>query len=191
MRFGWLYRLKPQLQLGVMLQTPGIPLKQRVDTVSQGFVNVPGDSTTPPVTNAYFSDARVEANLPLPGELEAGLEYWPAERVMLAIDASMNSPVRSQRRVNTAAMVPVGGLYFDQDTARRFIGNVAVAGDFFINKKVMIETGFFTDLSSAQEHSGESHPLPEPADQSFRRDGISRAQRCGGCSLGGLDLHLR
>jgi len=150
MRFGWLYRLKPQLQLGVMLQTPGIPLKQRVDTVSQGFVNVPGDTTTPPVTNAYFSDGRVEANLPLPGELEAGLEYWPAERVMLAIDASMNSPVRSQRRVNTAAMVPVGGLYFDQDTARRFIGNVAVAGDFFINKKVMIETGFFTDLSSAK-----------------------------------------
>jgi hypothetical protein len=130
MRFGWLYRLKPQLQLGVMLQTPGIPLKQS--------------------TNAYFSDGRVEANLPVPGELEAGLEYWPAEKVMLAIDASMNSPVRSQRRVETTAMVPVGGLYFDQDTARRFIGNVAVAGDFFINKKVMIETGFFTDLSSAK-----------------------------------------
>jgi hypothetical protein len=87
MRFGWLYRLKPQLQLGVMLQTPGIPLKQRVDTVSQGFVNLPGDTTTPPVTNAYFSDGRVEANLPVPGELEAGLEYWPAEKVMLAIDA--------------------------------------------------------------------------------------------------------
>jgi len=37
--------------------------------------------------NAYFSDGRVEANLPVPGELEAGLEYWPAEKVMLAIDA--------------------------------------------------------------------------------------------------------
>ena len=46
-------------------------------------------------------------------------------------------------------MVPVGGLFFDQDTARRFIGNVAVGADFFFTKKVSLEAGFFTDLSSA------------------------------------------
>lgn len=147
LRFGWLYRIKPQLQLGVMLQTPGIPLQQRVDTLSQGFVN--DASTIPLVTNAYFADGRVKANLPLPGELEAGLEYWPAEKVMLAFDAAIHTPVKSSRRVETAAMVPVGGLFFDQDTARRFIGNVAVGADFFFTKKVALEAGFFTDLSSA------------------------------------------
>jgi hypothetical protein len=147
MRFGWLYRIKPQLQLGVMLATPGIPLQQRVDTLSQGFANDAG--TIPLVTNAYFSDGRVKANLPIPGELEAGLEYWPAEKVMLAFDAAIHSPVRSSRRVETAAMVPIGGLFFDEDTARRFIGNVAVGGDFFFSKKVALEAGFFTDLSSA------------------------------------------
>jgi hypothetical protein len=151
MRFGWLYRLTPQLQLGVMLQTPGIPLQQRVDTLSQGFTNDAMDPLTPVVTNAYFSDGRVKASLPIPGELEAGLEYWPAEKVMLAFDASIHTPVGSGDRVQSSAMVPVGGLYFDRDTARRFIGNVAVAGDFFISKKVMLEAGFFTDLSSAKD----------------------------------------
>jgi len=58
-------------------------------------------------------------------------------------------PVRSQRRVESAESVPLGGLYFDGDTARRFVGNVAVGGDFFITEKVMMMTGFFTDLSSA------------------------------------------
>jgi hypothetical protein len=153
-RFGWLYRLKPQLQLGVMVQPPGIPVKQQVHTLSQGFVNDPGDPGMPTITNAYFVDGRVNANLPLPAEIEAGLEYWPAEKVMLSLDAAMHFPVRSGPRVESAEQVPVGGLYFDEDTARRFIGNVAVAGDFVINKKVMIEAGFFTDLSSA-------HNIPE------------------------------
>ena len=149
MRFGWLYRIKPQLQLGVMLQTPGIPLQQKVNTLSQGFVNEVGDGSMPVVTSAYFSDGEVNANLPIPGEIEAGLEYWPAEKVMLAFDASIHTPVGSGPRVKTGTTNPNGGLYFDDDTARRFIGNVAVGGDFFISKKVSIETGFFTDLSSA------------------------------------------
>jgi len=150
-RFGWLYRLKPQLQLGVMVQPPGIPLKQQARTLSQGFVTDPGDPGMPTITNAYFVDGQVNANLPLPAEIEAGLEYWPAEKVMLSLDAAMHFPVQSGSRVNSAEQVPVGGLYFDGDTARRFIGNVAVAGDFVINKKVMIEAGFFTDLSSARD----------------------------------------
>jgi len=148
-RFGWLYRLKPQLQLGVMVQTPGIPIKQQVDTLSQGFVNDAEDGSTPTITRAYFVDGRVNAKLPIPAEVEVGLEYWPAEKVMLSLDASIHLPVRSNARVSTAEPVPVGGLYFDGDTARRFIGNVAVAGDFSITRKVGMMAGFFTDLSSA------------------------------------------
>ena len=151
LRFGWLYRLKPQLQIGVMVQPPGIPIKQQVDTLSQGFVNDAGDGSTPTITRAYFVDGRVNANLPIPAEIEAGLEYWPAEKVMLSLDASVHLPVRSMRRVESAEPVPVGGLYFDGDTARRFVGNVAVGGDFTITKKVMMMAGFFTDLSSAMD----------------------------------------
>ena len=149
LRFGWLYKLKPQLQLGVMVQPPGIPIKQYVDTFSQGFANSAGDPGTPTTTLAYFVDGRVNAKLPIPAEIEAGLEYWPAEKVMLSLDAAIHLPVRSQQRVESAESVPVGGLYFDDDTARRFIGNVAVAGDFTITKKVKVMAGFFTDLSSA------------------------------------------
>lgn len=149
LRFGWLYRFKPQLQLGVMLQLPGIPLKQTVNTVSQSVVQDNSDPSMPAVTYPHFSDGKVGAHLPLPGELEVGLEYWPAEQVMLAFDASINSPVRSGQRVERDAEAPTGGAFFDDDTARRFIGNVAVAGDFYIGKKVMIEAGFFTDLSAA------------------------------------------
>ena len=148
LRLGWLYRVKPQLQLGVMIQPPGIPLKQTVNTTSQGFVNDNSDPTMPTTTQAFFSDGKVDANLPIPAEIEAGLEYWPAEKVMLAFDASLHGPVRSGQRVKTSAAVE--GLFFDQDTSRRVIGNIAIAGDFFISKKVMIETGFLTDLSSAR-----------------------------------------
>jgi hypothetical protein len=150
LRFGWLSRLKPQLQLGIMLQPPGIPLKQTVDTLSQGFLNDNSDPTMPTRTFPYFSDGKVKANLPLPAEIEAGLEYWPAEKVMLAFDASFHGPVRSGTRVETGVTDPVGGVFFDDDTARRPIGNVALAGDFYISRKVMIEAGFFTDLSSAK-----------------------------------------
>ena len=149
LRFGWLCRIKPQLQFGVMLQLPGIPLKQTVNSTSQGFVNDNDDPTVPGTTQAYFADGKVNANLPLPAEIEAGLEYWPAEKVMLAVDASLNGPVRSQQRVETSG--PVGGVFFDSDTSRRVIGNVAIAGDFFISKKVTLEAGFFTDLSSAKD----------------------------------------
>ena len=149
LRFGWLYRLKPQLQLGVMVQTPGIPLKQKVNTFSQGFVNVAGEPNTPTITHAYFVDEENKANLPIPAEIAVGLEYWPAEKVMLSFDGTIDFPVRSQARVESAEPVPIGGLYFDDDTARRFIGNVALAGEFNFTKKVMMMAGLFTDLSSA------------------------------------------
>jgi hypothetical protein len=146
LRFGWLYRIKPQLQLGVMLQPPGIPLKQTVNTTSQGFIN--DNDAMPPTTRAFFTDGKVDANLPIPAQVDVGLEYWPAEKVMLAFDAAFYGPVRSGQRVKTSA--PVQGLFFDPNTARRAIGNVAIAGDFYVAKTVMIETGFFTDLSSAK-----------------------------------------
>lgn len=160
LRFGWLYRIKPQLQLGLMVQPPGIPLKQTVNTLSQGFVNDNRDPTMPGTTQAYFSDGKVDANLPLPAEIEAGLEYWPAEKVMLALDVSFHGPVRSTPRVEISDPVPVGGLFFDPDTGRRAIGNVAVAGDFSITKRVMIETGFFTDFSSSRK-------IPENPDRYY------------------------
>ncbi len=63
----------------------------------------------------------------------------------------------------------MGGLFFDGDTGRRAIGNVAVGGDFTINKTVTIETGFFTDLSSARK-------IPENPDQYYN----PRIHRYGG-----------
>ena len=148
-RFGWLKRFNPKLQLGAMLQLPGIPLKQTVDSFSQGFTNDNRDPTMPVVTDAYYLDQKVDANLPIPAELEVGLEYWPAQSVMLSFDASLHFPVKSGSRVKTNTDVLVGGVFFDPDTSRNFVPNFAVASDFFIGKIVMIEAGFFTDLSSA------------------------------------------
>jgi hypothetical protein len=68
---------------------------------------------------------------------------------MLALDGMFYGPVRSGQRAETGSSIPVGGAFYDNDTARRAIGNVAIGGDFFISKKIMIETGFFTDFSSA------------------------------------------
>ncbi|MGB8224181.1 MAG: hypothetical protein WCF10_16445 [Polyangiales bacterium] len=151
LRFGWLYQIKPQVQVGVMLQPPGIPLKQRANVTSQGFFTDNAGPNAPVTTRAYFYDEEVNANLPIPMELRGGLQYWAAEKIMLALDAMFYSPVRSGQRAKVAGPVPTGptGLFFDNDTARRAIANVALGGDFFISKKVMIEAGFFTDLSSA------------------------------------------
>ena len=150
-RFGWLYRIKPQLQLGIMVQAPGIPLRQRVNVFSQVLVNDNRDPTTPVVTTPSFLDKEVDANLPIPGELEVGLEYWPAEKVMLAFDVSFHAPVPSRSRVDLPNPEARGGLFFSTDTGRRATGNVAIAGDFFINNKISVSTGFFTDLSSAKK----------------------------------------
>jgi len=177
MRFGWLYRIKPQLQLGVMLQFPGIPLKQTADVTSQRFVNDNRNPTTPLATDAVFFDDKVKGRLPLPAELEGGLEYWPAEKVMLAFDAAFYAPVRSQQRVELSDPVPVGGLFFDRDTKRRAIGNVAIAGDFFISKKLKIETGFFTDLSSAPG-------IPANPDRYY----VPQVNRFGGSLTFGLNV---
>lgn len=177
LRFGWLYRVKPQLQLGVMLQPPGIPLRQTVNAFSQGFVNDNRDPATPLATEAYFVDTKVNANLPIPAELAAGLEYWPAEKVMLALNGWFYAPVRSSRRVEIPEPVPIGGLFFDPDTARRATGNVAVAGEFSITRRVSIQTGFFTDLSSALK-------IPVNPDRYYN----PRTQRLGGTLSLGLNI---
>jgi hypothetical protein len=177
LRLGWLYRIKPQLQLGVMVQPPGIPLKQTVGTLSQGFIN---DNTDPanPVTEAYFFDDDGKASLPFPAEIEAGLEYWPAEKVMLALDASFHAPVRSGERVTVPQEVlPVGGLLFDNDTRRVPTGNAAIGGDFFITEKVRIEAGFFTDLSAAR-------PIPADPNRFYN----PRIHRFGGTLSLGLNV---
>ncbi|MGB8329301.1 MAG: hypothetical protein WCE62_04175 [Polyangiales bacterium] len=149
LRFGWLYRIKPQLQIGVMLQPPGIPLKQRVNATSQAFINDATNPNQPVLTQAYFFDEEAHARLPIPLELRTGLQYWLSEKVMLALDAMFYGPVRSGQRAEVSEAVAVGGVFFDNDTARRPIGNVALGGDFWITRRVMVAAGFFTDLSSA------------------------------------------
>jgi long-subunit fatty acid transport protein len=176
-RFGWLYQVKPQLRIGTMLQLPGIPVHQRVSVFSQGFVNDSSDPTTPASTDAYFFDQKVGANLPIPAELEVGLQYWPADKVMLAFDASLHLPTRAGLRVDSDASVPIGGLFFDLETQRLTTGNVAIAGDFFIGKIVAIEAGFFTDFSSALR-------IPENPDRYYS----ARINRLGGTISVGFNV---
>lgn len=182
LRFGWLFRIKPQLQLGIMVQPPGIPLKQTADVFSQGFFNDNTDPTTPATTQAFYVDQQVGAKLPIPAEIEAGIEYWPAEQVMLACDASFHAPVPGGSVVEIADPIPFGGAFWDNNTARRAVGNVAIAGDFFVSKKVTMETGFFTDFSSALK-------IPENPDRYYN----PRIQRLGGTlsfgvKVGGVSL---
>ncbi|MFZ1863539.1 MAG: hypothetical protein WAU39_04905 [Polyangiales bacterium] len=148
LRFGWLHSINSKLQLGVTAQLPGIPLKQRVDVFAQEVINDNRDPTMPTTTSTYL-DEKVGAKLPIPAELRAGLEYRPAEKVLLAFDAMLYSPVPAGNRIDSSAGSAAGGLFFDTDTQRLATGNVAIGGDFSISENVTIETGFFTDLSSA------------------------------------------
>lgn len=177
LRFGWLYRIKPQVQFGVMFQPPGIPLKQRVNATAQAFINDERDPSTPGTTTVAYLDEELKANLPIPLELRTGVQYWPMEKIMLALDGMFYGPVRSGQRAKTDQSVPIGGLFYDNDTARRAIGNVAIGADFFISKKFMIETGFFTDFSSAIN-------IPSNPDRYYN----AQINRYGGTVSIGLDV---
>lgn len=177
LRLGWLYSIKPRLQLGVMVQPPGIPLKQTANVFAQAFINDNTDPMSPPTTTALYFDQRVDANLPIPAEIEAGVQYWPAEKVMLAFDASFHAPVPGGAIAQVPEPVSVGGNFWDNNTARRALGNAAVAGEFFINDKVMMETGFFTDLSSALK-------IPDNPDRYYN----TRIHRFGGTLSVGVNI---
>lgn len=166
MRFGWLHQLKPQVRLGVMVQLPGIPLKQKVSVFSQGFINDNRD-TTMPLTEAYYLDQNVGARLPIPGELAVGVWYQPAEKVTLSLNAWAYTPVPSHNRVDISETVPVGGFFFDNDTKRLATGNVAVAGDFRIRKELSMTAAFFTDLSSAAKIPSDPTRYQNPRTQRF------------------------
>lgn len=182
LRLGWLSRLKPQLQLGVMVQPPGIPLKQRVNVFSQGFVNVAQDPTSPTVTAATFLDTKADADLPLPAEIEVGLQYWPVEKVMLAMDVSFHAPVRSRDRIKLDGPASNVGLFFDRNTKRRATGNVAIGADFFISRKISMATGFFTDLSSAAKIPANPTRFYNPRTNRFGAT-LSLGVNAGGVSL--------
>ena len=170
-RLGWLLRIQPNVQIGVMVQPPGIPLKQRANVTSQTLIN-DNSGPTPGVTGITFVDGQFGANMPVAAEIEGGLQWWPAERVMLAFDLALNTPVKGGDRVDAPAGVPanqVGGLFFEQDTRRRAIANVAVGGDFYIRPQWLIEAAFFTDLSAAPN-------IPENPDRFY----AAQTNRFGG-----------
>ena len=146
-RLGWLREVRPSLTLGLTLQLPGIPLRQRANVVSQ--LAVGRDESQP--SSFFFLDRTLRANAPIPPEIEFGLSYRPSRKIMLAVDASIHGPTRNLRRVELPAGVPPSalGIYFDQSTKRRPIGNVAAAIDVRLPRNLMVEVGAFTDLSAA------------------------------------------
>jgi hypothetical protein len=93
------------------------------------------------------------------------------------IDQLLACPLRSMQRVEAEDRAVPGSAVFDTSTARRAIGNVAIGGDFFINKKVMIETGFFTDLSAAKN-------IPANPDRYYE----AQVNRLGGTLSLGLNV---
>ena len=92
----------------------------------------------------YFLEGKADANLPIPLELEAGLQHCPAENVMLTLDASFHGPVRSSDRVRHTPGAPegalIGGLFFDNGTRRLPAGSVAVTGDLAIPLPGVLKT---------------------------------------------------
>lgn len=147
LRLGWLREVRPSLTLGLTLQLPGIPLRQRASVVSQLAV---GRGESQP-SSFFFLDQTLRANAPIPPEIEFGLSYRPSRKIMLAVDASIHGPTRNLNRVDLPAGAPPAalGIYFDQSTRRRPIGNVAAAMDVRLPRNLMVEVGAFTDLSAA------------------------------------------
>ena len=147
LRFGWLQHIRENVNFGLMLQAPGIPLKQTSKATTQTVATLAG---TPPEQRFEYVDDKFDARVPVPLELTAGVGYRPSDTILLSLDASFHGPVRDRNRIKSGGASPeVGGLFFNPSTERRPIANVAVGGDFYVSKKVLMELGLFTDLSAA------------------------------------------
>ena len=143
-RLGALYRINPQWQLGVMFQPPGAPMKE----TGSVYRRLTADAQDADSTYFLFDQGDFEANLPVPFELRAGVEYKIDALTTLSVDVAVTGPVRSKQVIEVDADVPALGAYFSNSTERRVTPNAAIGVEHLFGK-VVVAGGLFTNISAA------------------------------------------
>lgn len=156
-RLGWIHQINPKWQIGLMFQTPGIPLSQKADVVRRFTSDISPNEPT----FFLFKDTSLKAKMPIPFELRAGLGFQINAETLLAFDAAVDGPVKDGRLVERPAeLADIDrrlGVYLASSIARRWTPNFALGAEHKFGKAV-VAGGMFTNFSAAPN-------VPETSDQ--------------------------
>ncbi|MGB5813168.1 MAG: hypothetical protein WBG86_21720 [Polyangiales bacterium] len=147
-RLGWLHQIDSRWSVGVMLQTPGIPLKQKGKVLRRVTA---ADAGVDPVF-FFFDEDKLKANMPVPFELRAGVGFQATSDTLVSLDFSVTGPLKDQPLFSdSAALAPINGelgVYLPSNTTRRWTPNFAVGAQHRFGKTV-VAGGLFSNVSAA------------------------------------------
>jgi len=150
LRLGVLHRFSRRWQLGILFQTPGIPVSRKGSVFRRLTTTVAGEEPT----YFLFDQGDFSARAPIPWELRAGFEYQANALTMLSVDAAVAGPVRDRAVFDRPpALQGVNrslGTYFANSTERRWTPNAAIGAEHLFGK-VAVAGGLFTNISAAPE----------------------------------------
>jgi hypothetical protein len=156
-RLGWLHRINPEWQIGVMLQTPGIPLSQKGDVLRRTTSDISPD----PSTFFLFDADDLKAKIPIPFELRAGFGFQINEKTLLSFDAAVAGPVKEgslfAQPDQLADFDGRLGVYLSPSIARRWTPNLSIGAEHKFGKAV-VAGGLFTNFSAAPDVPETSQP---------------------------------
>jgi len=150
LRLGALHRFNSRWQLGIVFQTPGIPVSRKGSVFRRLTSAVSGEDS------AYFlfDQGGLSTRAPIPWELRAGFEYQANSLTMLSVDAAVAGPVRDRAVFDrTPELQGVNrslGTYFANSTERRWTPNVGIGAEHLFGK-VAVAGGLFTNISAAPD----------------------------------------
>ncbi|MGB5229634.1 MAG: hypothetical protein WBN55_15305, partial [Eudoraea sp.] len=150
LRLGALHRFNSRWQLGILFQTPGIPVSRKGDVFRRLTTAVSGEDST----YFLFDEGGFSTRAPIPWELRAGFEFQANAVTMLSVDAAVAGPVRDRavfdRPSELQGVNGSLGTYFANSTERRWTPNVAIGAEHLFGK-VAVAGGLFTNFSAAPD----------------------------------------
>lgn len=149
-RLGWLHKINSQWAIGVMLQTPGIPLKQKGGVLRRITTDISPDEPT----FFLFDSGDIKAKMPIPFELRAGFGFQINEETLLSFDAAVAGPVKEgslfAQPDQLADFDGRLGVYLSPSIARRWTPNLSIGAEHKFGKAV-VAGGLFTNFSAAPD----------------------------------------
>ncbi len=158
-RLGVMQLFGEHWRLGVMFQTPGIPMGGKADLRAQ--LSDVDARLDPAPSDSYFLDGEgFKANNPTPWELRLGTSWVMSKRAVVAADLQLVGPVKSGSIAENVPQAPgrlqSEGVLLDTSTKRDFVWNVSVGTAIEITPWLYTSFGFLTDRSAAPSVSGTS-----------------------------------
>lgn len=150
-RLGFMHKIGHSAHFGLMLQSPGIPVHDRVDVFARRIETNEFLETE----DLYLTDEdRLDARSITPAEVRMGIGWTPENWVTVGADFSVIMPIRSHPIVSESVPgldrpVEDTFLFYDVNTRRRVTWNAAVGVEFVAEDKFLLRFGGLTDRSSA------------------------------------------